>query len=561
MRCIAVALGALLLFLSLPASAHGHGSGWEREPQSIPPGLREPTDPAPPPEPPPDWIARWQAKRAEILAVKAVVKAHEELIASRSGGWSKRSLSETEKTIRDDLVPALEAAVGNEKLSIEVRREAVLALARCSGIRTDRFLRIALWDDVAILGLGIHQVKSPRIRDFLLAVAKDSKRPEAARRDALLSLGLLQDNDPAVFEHLRKRAKRDGAKYELLVMGLVGDEGWTSEVLRVLGRRQVGVIDRVHALAALGRIGDPRGLDAVFRAMEREDYFWPRRAAVIAAGEILPCIEPKERVVHLQRLAKHLEKEPDLSVRCHGRLALARAGTRWVDTETILTKAFRATSGPERSFAATALGLFARAVGPDPRLHPPEGVRHRIADLLRKDRFLLDGAVCIALGMLRDRRKETVDLLVEIAGDPKRTARLRGSACVALGMVRADGVSEAVRGILREEKDAVLLRDAGDASALLGDREAARLLAEELKDPEIEGCRLSVILPVLGWIGDRHAIAPLVDLLISAEHGWADIVRIQAAAALGHLADRRDVPVWARVTGGFREGVSLPCLR
>ena len=540
-----------------------------------------------------NWLFWWAYNKDEILNLKASLARAHRVRTSRAPiflgeGETGNRDTPTERQIEDLVVPALEAAVRNEALHPDIRGGALIALARCRGTdHVETFIRFARRDvdedalvkESALLALGIAQTKSPAVREFLLSVVDDAEYPSRGRCFAMLSLGLLNDNSPEVFACLERRldgreSNRDVPVCSLLAIGLVADNGKVPELESWLAAGRIGTfrfgeLERAWVIGALGRIGDPAAVSTIQREL-RQKGLYPRRAAMIAMGQMVPNASGREQAESVRQLGAAIDHETDLTARNFGLIALGRiGGSPTAPPE--LTRAIVRVLGTEfensnkvmvRPFAALALGLIGFGE------NKPEALRYEIAGIirpvlaaLRGDKSAL-GAQAIALGMLGDDRPETVDLLVSILSDRTLDRRLRGSAAMALGLIGAPAGRDAVQAALTEREDRALRVDAAVAAGLLGDSRAVPALVSVLNDPKASQFVLGSVALALGQVGDAQAAALLVGMLEPEKQDGAypDLTRALIAVALGQIADRSDVRVLSRISRDVNYRATVPAL-
>ena len=549
-----------------------------------------------------NWLFWWAYNKDDILNLKAAVKNLEKKASTRSGShfYGKgfddnrgETQAPTEAAIQDKIVPALIQVVKNKEIHPDIRGGALIALARCGGnmAHVQDFFDIAdpksgedkVVRESAILALGILQVKDAQIRDYLIKFIDNRDDQYRVRCFAMLSLGLLQDNSKEVYECLERRLDGSEAYLDiptcaLISIGLIGDNAKVPDLLKWLdagriGRFKLSDLERAHLVGALGKIGDPQALKPIADTLRKRGSF-TRRSAMISMGQIVPQLDAKDQEVHVKKFGQFLKSEKDNTARNFGVMALGRIGGQADATKAvrglcvrILTEQFHnGNKNTERPYAALAMGLLAFESG---ATHvKPKEMKYKLAETIRKDLKLLKGdktalgAQAIALGMIGDKSKDTVDLLIKILKDRGLERKLRGSAAVALGMIGDPSAKEAILKALREREDRDLRVDTAVAAGLIGDSSAVVELVKVLKDPKASQFVLGSIALALGQIGDQRAIEPLIDILEpkQTDGNYPDLTRALVAVALGQIADRRDIRVLARISKDINYRASVPAL-
>ncbi len=220
----------------------------------------------------------------------------------------------------------------------------------------------------------------------------------------------------------------------------------------------------------------------------------------------------------------------------------------------------------ERPFAALGLGLA--GLGTRDGGRPPAALRYRLARIIFDDLRPLQGdevtlgAHALALGMLGDRRPETVELLVRILEDRGLDRNLRGKAALALGLIGDPAAREPIRRTLREREDRALRVDTATAAGLLGDSGAVPLLVRVLNDRKASQFTLGSTVLALGRIGDVHAVRALLEILEPGRKNgtFPDLTRALAVIAVGQITDRRPLRVLHRISRDVNYRALVPAL-
>jgi HEAT repeat protein len=292
---------------------------------------------------------------------------------------------------------------------------------------------------------------------------------------------------------------------------------------------------------------------------------------MIAMGQLLPQADAKTQMDYLSKLARVIDNESDSTSKNFGMIALGRVGGAKDASDDVrkfcmklLAKEFVDGRTMERPYAALALGLL----GFEGESEKPQELRYEISELISKELKQLKGdkvalgAQAIALGMVGDRRKETVDLLISILKDRGQEKKLRGAAAMALGLIGAPEAKAAVMTALEEREDRDLRTDTAVAAGLLGDSGAVEKLVEVLNDPKASQFVLGSVALALGQIGDYRSIEPMKAILEpeKVNGAYPDLTRALVAVALGQIADQNSVRVLSRLSKDINYRASVPSL-
>lgn len=151
-------------------------------------------------------------------------------------------------------------------------------------------------------------------------------------------------------------------------------------------------------------------------------------------------------------------------------------------------------------------------------------------------------ALALALGLIEDdaAREVVFEHFQESAADD-----LRGTFAVALGLLRDEGSVPALTQTVRDSRfRPALLRDAAVGLALVGDKRAVPLLAEELASASSLASQ-AALCAALGSVGDARAVESLIAFLV--DPAPTQRARAFAAAALGNVADPSPLPFHAPI--------------
>ena len=361
MRTALTILGvSLSMVIASTHQAHARGGQYRGPGGLVPPGLREPMDPTPPPPPayslrgssvpPPDIPAMpgpsvkspdfsdwsfWYHYNREILEPRP-----------REAIELARDAAHTRSLVLPTLLRLLDEKAGTSSL---VRQAALIALGK---VATDEahvtLLRKAvgpsrrlLVDESAIIALGLLRRSEPArqfhatllddVRAQLLAIVRDAGRPRRSRAFAASAIGLLGDQPTASAEKLTRELfsllPGDGGDMACAIctaLGLQPRDSFTEDQrLALWGVLQSGELGgkriymgRAHVALALGRIGNGTDVEAaaLLKSMRDRGARDPggRRSAVIALGTLAPRLAPERRAAVIEELTALLHApKPD----------------------------------------------------------------------------------------------------------------------------------------------------------------------------------------------------------------------------------------------------------
>ncbi|HKE00550.1 MAG TPA: HEAT repeat domain-containing protein [Planctomycetota bacterium] len=368
----------------------------------------------------------------------------------------------------------------------------------------------------------------------LLAFLRGEGAKRASQRDlriaAVIALGLVPDPDRravatlrAYFDELRRREELIASHVPLAIAALLRDAPAQERA--------------EHAERIVGQLS-PYG--------PREDHVRPALAQ--ALGVLTRLDDPHAGDV-VRVLIASVERDSG-RVGAHARLTalgrIAGTGAPGNDVECfLLERAVRFGGRFEGGVgAALALGVasFERR-----RFGGPAGetVRRALAAKMRETKDPERAAAfAIALG-LASFDEGCGDLLAWI--DWLRRDDFRGSFAVALGLAGSKDAAPRLRTLLRSSMGMpAVLRDSATALALLEDDTLAPMLVEALGRPEGAAPETRcALVSALGCTRDGRAVDVLCGVL--RERGEFAMTRSRAAAALGALGDKEDMPWNARV--------------
>jgi HEAT repeat protein len=424
-------------------------------------------------------------------------------------------------------------------------------------------------EESAALALGILQDRSPEVKRFLAGVASDPTAKRRTRCFAAFGLGLLGESGQRAgyaaesYAALRSlvaspaESDRDVARSALVGIGLLRDPMAVADLREWLesgsaGSRKLDDLELSYVAAALGKIGIPGdGALAALRGQILRKNRMTRYSSVIALGQIAPradedtqadCVRTLANVVKCEGKATSDPQTVNFALASLGRIAASTAHDGVRDRALEVLGSCFAEGKSSRSFAALGLGFALFEKSPALRTSWAEKILYAL------DRSTGDveqrGALCIALGLLRDVR--SASSLRNILRDRGIDRPLRGTAALALGLLGDRDSREDVREALLEKGNVEMRVDAAMAAVLLQDGAAVDSMIDVLRDPKSSQLLRGSVAGALGRIGDRRALRPLAELL--GDGNAPDLTRALACVALGQIGDREDVPVLADIS-------------
>jgi len=531
-----------------------------------------------------NWLFWWAYNRADLLGAR--------------GRPEDRKGPEMQKLVRDEVVPALRKVCLDRKHHPDMRGAAVIALARCPDGREHLDVMLDLADmrlesdkivlEAAILAMGIAKPRKAEARKRLLSILADRKLPLRARGFTAVALGMIGPARADIREGLLLAAAEPGEKEDLRVcallgLGLLGDEAVVPILLTSLS---TGLIDderlsdlgRSHVVAALGKIGDVRAYPATISAFD-SGTLQTRRSAAIALGRLIPALPRGEVAKAVGRVIDRLETETDsrtvrFAILSLGRIASAPGvpePARAACVERILAEFRAGDLVVARPHAALALGVAGMNAGRPLRTHLAGIIRVQVAG--REDEPEARGALVLALGLLRDDRKETADLLLSIFNHPEFKAegrrsrpRLRSFAALALGLSGVNRAGPALRDALEPIVDRDFVeRTAFAAGGLLGRPEVEKMLTASVgrsAEPRFSQFAVGSSSLSLAEIGTAQSIRPLLALIAAGDHATAcpELTRAIAIVGLGRMIDPRDERPMTQVISDVNYRATVPAL-
>lgn len=603
MRRILLALVLIALAGALARAAEARSGVFRGPADSVPPGLRKPSDPVPPPPSPPvvsfaDWRFWYHH--------------HKDVIEWRPGRLTPAGKAAGVRTrILDTLAEACRDSKGRPT---SITRAALIALGRATDRREHvdvliESLRHPGHDQVAsesaALGLGLlrrsgfRQVFDAalydRVRGALFAVLEDTTQPARLRGFAACAIGLLGDQPTGtegwsaagttarLFDFLGKAHPHPDLYVSALRASALQpptsrtDEQHTAlertATEGTIGGHRVGDLVRSHAALAVGATGDAGSLPDLLRLLRDEQGATAnvRRSAAIALGLLATRLEAEERASLVHALLETVMCGSDESTRDFALLALLPALVREGNPEALLRQTlagegllFLAAYGTPglRPYAALTLGFLLRTLSPTRRSPWATAWAAKALDVLRAG--LAEGdattrsAYAVALGIARDATSEKK--LRELALDTAQDRRLRGYAALGLGLAGkpTNETLAALRESLPERKNKAHERLCTCALGLLRDEASAAILRTELvRTPDL--ALKGEAAAALAKIGTVDAAETLLALATDQKHH--PMTRAIAYAGLGRILDGEPVPSLARLTMHLNHRASTDLIR
>jgi HEAT repeat protein len=261
------------------------------------------------------------------------------------------------------------------------------------------------------------------------------------------------------------------------------------------------------------------------------------RSAAIALGMLS---EPAERLpadaATAHGLQQYYDKGVDRHTRYFAAIALGRIGGA-ANRAWLLRTYQRANRFLDRPWIALALGLIAAEAA------TREAVDVVFAEMLIEDlqqpgHPMAQAGLAVALGMTRHAPGTT--LLKRMLQEHEHDEQYAGYLCVGLAMLGDRTATPQLTELLaRSRRRPFLLQQAAVALGRLGDRDANDHLIGMMRASE-SVVVLAALANAIGLIGDRRAIAPLLELAQDPER--TRLARAFVAAALGGIGDTSLLP-------------------
>jgi HEAT repeat protein len=439
--------------------------------------------------------------------------------------------------------------------------------------------------EAATLALGITGSldAAPLLRELLLdtpagreATGQATEVESMVRAFAAAALGLVGDSTGAddlmrVVTDASLRAGRDVKSTALRALGML--RGRTEERVAFL-QRQIDdpAQDRVVraqaplALAHAAEQGDGAAARAalpmlVERLLSDKTDLDLLRSCAVALGRIA-TIEDAEVV---DALGRSSARAGDEQTRHFALMALAEISRRDADPaahqelqrslqQRFLRELLQAKPITGTPWGALALGVFARnpRVDKDLLAQAQDKLAEELEGLANPS-FRAATAVALGLADAKESRGVLMDLL-----ETEKNQILKSYVAIGLGLMDAREAAAPLRAVMKAKGlDPMLRIQVARALGLLGDREAVAALVENLQVADTLG-ETSATAQALGLIGDREAVDPLLAIL--GDERQPSLRRGFAAVGLGLLAEKGDLPWNAPFTVGSNYRAKTPAL-
>jgi HEAT repeat protein len=399
---------------------------------------------------------------------------------------------------------------------------------------------------VAAYALGVlgSQTRNPfhqrKAQDVLLTPFAADSKVKSAHKDvaaaAAIGLAMIPDRDQRVALTLQKYYQANVSREELICAHLPSTIARTLEAQPSPDRER---FVRVLMPALDSSEGAPRSV---------------RPGAALALGLLAGPGDPFVKDVTAAlctAVDKELAKNPDavfLALTALGEIAARMKPGNDVEAFLLLRATAKSGRVATRAWAALALGVSGFAQARRNELTPGDATSATLKETLTaiKDPEQ-QAAFALALGMRRSR--EAAPLCAQLLEDVK-VDDYRGYFAVALGMMRAKESSKAVHEIVKTSaRRPALFQQAAIGLALMGEKSIVPTLLTILKDPKNGSFTVqSAVADSLGYVGDRQAVTPLVELLRDTERRNTTAARTFASVALGQMCDKDGVPWNARIS-------------
>jgi hypothetical protein len=190
-----------------------------------------------------------------------------------------------------------------------------------------------------------------------------------------------------------------------------------------------------------------------------------------------------------------------------------------------------------RPWAALGLAVMERALG-DAKQTVSLDAKRALRDSLRDSKSPAEvSGYAVAVGIVKDDEAKTIlrDKLAKMGDD-----EARGYCAIGLGLMDDRGAIEQIQEVIQKSKyKPDLLKQAAIGLGLLGDKQIVDGLIDMLNQATGLSSQ-AAISSALGFIGDARSVDPLIGMLEDKQK--TDLARGFAAAALGIVADKEDLP-------------------
>ena len=511
----------------------------------------------------------------------------------------RNTLAPSKSDLQGTVIPALEKALADPRSSRDMVSACLIALAKIGGSknfvqRCKPFLAKADQEqrETAALALGI--AANPAARGTLEALVLDNREGRKlvkrgagvryrTRSFACYGYGLLAYQSKSLefkrrcFELMRgivddeRRSRRDVhiAALQAIRLLRIDPTSDASKALRnevadwlmgFVDRKTVHAQIRAHGYQALAKLYPRRGScpDALKERLvdalsKRKTRHWLRQSATLSLGELCTPTDSKA----CKALQKAFDRGKEQQTRYFAAIALGQIGGQL--NKEFLRKRLNAsrTQALHKPWLSLGLAVLAWNERQKDATELNESTADDIARAMRDTASpLLAAGHAISLGLLRahDHGDAILDRLLRHKSDEEPA----GYFAVALGLLGFTDAKMEIGDIIdRAKRRNILLTQASISLGLLGDREISRKLVKRL-DGKATVAVYASLSQALGYIGDRHAIHPLVGLL--ADSKKQPLSRAFAAAALGRIGDKEDLPWNSKLRVGINYRANVETL-
>jgi hypothetical protein len=444
---------SIVVACALAASAFAHGGEYHGPAGEVPPDIREPIDPPPPPEI--DWTSWWSTARDEFAPRRVVADraATQRSVAERATPWLRELLYDESRNWRGRVAAMTALAkIGDESIVPFAKK---IALADAESVRRE-------FRESATLALGLLGRGDAATRVFLERVLAQGPRDDPrVRALAAVSLGLSGDDAAAaaLLDALaREEPDRNVKPACFRALGLLRPAAVLPDLAACvrdgrLPRKDAEALsdaERAFAVEALARVGerDVATLDLLSTLVRDRGAAVSvdvRRAAVCALGRWTSFTgDDRARAVVGLLLDVVNDAETDGDTRRLALVALGRRGASAGDAKpgteiaAQVLRLFDRLDDDVAPFAATALGMIVRAETADERVGAR--IRRRIeTDARDTVRTAFDVVANVAPDEVVDDAAK-IEKSVAVLRDPGASGDALRAAALALGEIgdRAD---------------------------------------------------------------------------------------------------------------------------
>ncbi len=458
------------------------------------------------------WKSWWDANRELYFVI-----ARQKMKEAEAGSGTQVV---AEDGARKKAIAALKKAFSDANSN--VRQQSVVALGKVAGPEEAPELRRLMEKDseqdvrdLALLALGL--VGDKGSADLLEKTLLDKERHEVSRSYAALALGFLGENPAGMLGVLTKEDEALGVRLAVaMALGDIRDPKAIEALGLILKNRKGKDLLRAMSAYSLGRQeGSEAAAKALVQAFSlKKDDAEVTQAIALALGNLRG-----DAVV--QALREGAENKKDAVTRGFTLLSLGRQQDP--KQTPFMIQRLEKEQYDVRAFAALALGLQGDAKGV-PALF-------MYLDHYGKDpSFFAAGA--LALGLLGD--AGLAEKLVPKLKEWSHDLGFMPYAMSAAGLSGDEKAAKPLLGVYEEQAQDLTTRQIGTIALLkLGVEAPMEILPKDVQDGKVDARRASAL--ALGETAHGDAVDVLIKQLAE---GPDDVVRANAAAALGNLLDR-----------------------